>query len=306
MILLDIQKKTVPVVEPLQIRLSPIENTNFFKFSDGTVRKFKSVSKIKDTLSFFDTEAVAAIVAQKEGKTVEAILAEWEHKGNIGKERGNFIDKAFENFVNCVPFNADEHAKNFSVYQETPFTGEDVALIFNDFVRLKKCFLDNLGSKLITQYIAGANISSQIGNYGFATAGDLIVINEKKKEYFFFDVKADKGDKHEKTEKLSEFSFSKKSFLLGQMSCFQDCKMNKYLFQVLCSKLAVERTGGIWSEGKYINLKEYKFCGGGILHWLPIAKRFEVYTFKHLADMNYRSGLFIRDYFINLSNEKND
>lgn len=333
---------------PPQVKLVPIEGTNFFRFSDGTDRKFVSVSKVKDTLSIFDKMGASERMAEKEinakgiyapdaltfgydpqedswyigggqenyeahyneyicalEKEQKAILADWEQRGNVGKERGNFIDIAFDLLCNkkIIPH---DHCESHSVHQEIPFDTNYLISVCDDFMRLKKCLLDLFGTKLITQYLAHFNMPNAGWNYGLSTLGDLMILNPSKREFFFFDVKA---DKHEKMYPNAQAERYEKP-MEGEMRFFKSNLKNKYFFQVICSVLCVEQEKGVWNGDEWIDLSDYTYAGGGIIHWDNKKMRFNVIHLPSPRSDEFlfikaQSKNFIRDYFVNFKKEQN-
>jgi hypothetical protein len=114
-------------------------------------------------------------------------------------------------------------------------------------------------------------------------------------------VKADKSEKMYPDAKTKNYEKA----MLGQMAYFKDNLVNKYNFQVMCSLLAVQRTGGVWNNSEWVDLSSWNYGGGGIIHWDWSKSRFNVIhlpnpkteAFKLLKS---QSSLFIRDYFLNL------
>lgn len=62
----------------------------------GLNQPFRSVSKVLNQYFPFDTNRIAAIVAEKEGKTVQDVTAAWKRQGMLGTNVHAFIEAKIE------------------------------------------------------------------------------------------------------------------------------------------------------------------------------------------------------------------
>jgi hypothetical protein len=273
---------------PAHLRIELKDTGKYQFFTDGSKTKYKSVSAIKKTLSDADFDAIKKSLAERRGVDIQVIEDEWAG----GRERGELVDEITDFILSGLQISPLVLLDKYNKYNN--FKESDCLQIASEFIKFSK-FIDRIGNRVLTQYLCSCtvNIDGQPSGFGFATKGDLVVLNDLKKEVYFFDVKADK--------KIDKEGFNGKK-LLGQMRLYDDCNQNQYFFQVVCSWLCLLKTGGIKHNGVWHDLTGYTFKGGGIIHWDMNTKKFVLYPLptESMELFKGSTARFIADYFKNL------
>jgi hypothetical protein len=273
---------------PSHLRIELKDTGKYQFFTDGSRTKYKSVSAIKKTLSDADFDTIKKMLAERRGVDIQVIEDEWA----MGRERGELVDEIADFLLSGLQISPSVLLEKYNKYNS--FTEGDCLKIADEFKKFSK-FIDRIGTRCFTQYLCSCtvNIDGKPSGFGFATKGDLAVIDEVKKEVYFFDVKADK--------EISKAGFNGKK-LLGAMRPYDDCNQNQYFFQVVCSWLCLIKTGGIKHNDTWIDLSRYTFKGGGIIHWNMNFKKFFLYPLpvEGMELFKNYSARFISDYFKNL------
>jgi hypothetical protein len=278
---------------PAHLRIELKDTGKYQFFTDGSKTKYKSVSAIKKTLSDADFDAIKKTLAERRGVPLQVIEDEWAG----GRERGELVDEITDKMLSGIQLEPTKLIEKYTKYNS--FTENDCINIASEFLKFSK-FIDRIGTRCFTQYLCSCtvNIDGKPSGFGFATKGDLAVIDEVKKELYFFDVKADK--------KIDKQGFNGKK-LLGQMRNYDDCNQNQYFFQVVCSWLCFLKTGGFKYNDTWIDLSKYTFKGGGIIHWDMNEKKFTLYPLPVDGMELFKgySARFIADYFKQLKASTN-
>jgi predicted RecB family nuclease len=166
----------------------------------------KSVSEFKSSFSSFDKERIADMVAKKNNKTVEEVLAEWQELANTAIVRGKKIHDFAEAILN------NQEIKPSSIEEESMLDYITGLLKDNEIVMYE----------------------SPICSLELKLAGtpDLIIKSKLDNTYSIVDYKTNKT--------LFKKAYNK---LLAPFNDLYDIPFNTYSIQLSCYKLMLEEAG---------------------------------------------------------------
>jgi hypothetical protein len=221
------------------------------KYTIGDEQAKTSVSGIlKKYEKKFETDRVAKLVAQRDGRDVEDVLNEWNYKRDYSCHKGSEFHSFVENFLERRKVTLDKEA--FIVFlkkNKTEFLQEDVDLYYNEMAHLINNFLNfyNWWSEdhvlIKSEFVIGDAKSKLCGSL------DNLSYNKKTKKLSIFDYK---------TNKEIKIDNPRGDTLLAPFTHLQDCELVKYSLQIWLYKLIIERNtpfevgdGNIvWVSGK--------------------------------------------------------
>jgi hypothetical protein len=187
--------------------------------------KLRSVTAaLKEFQPAFDKPTVAKRVAEKSGKTVTEVLADWEARGKVALVNGNRVHKHIEETLNGkIP------------------AGVDPFLIFNERLPEMTAF-DRLWEGM-QQIVRPLYVEWVVGDFEWGLGGtvDALVVNEQTGLFHIWDWKTGKFDTSNAWENL-----------LPPFQNYDACKLNVYSLQTSLYRLIIERNTGLSLGDSYI------------------------------------------------------
>jgi hypothetical protein len=199
-------------------------------FLDG--KELTSVTaKIKEFQTPFDRDRIAQRTAEKQGRTVAEILAEWEAKGEKGRKLGKIVHAHIEETLSR---NGNKQAGQLAL---DPFLSLNLKLPEIEA-------FDNLWRQTVpTVSWCQEHVEWIIGDAELGIAGtvDTVLFSHQTKKYHIWDWKTGKFDLNNKWQNLLEpFDYLDAS------------KFNIYSLQVSLYRLIIERNTGLELGDSYL------------------------------------------------------
>lgn len=220
---------------------------DFKFFEDGHYYEFKgervgiSVTRfIEKYCNEFDAETVAEMVANKQNKSVDDVLKEWEYKNKFACEKGSTCHEYAQSLWNCEEYN------------EMVFDGSiEFLKAVNKIQNQAKCFYQDYKDRLehlADEFVVGSE------EYNIASAIDHLFINKATGGLVLVDYKTNsdihKNEKYAKSMKVP-------------LQHLKDFTLNHYYIQLSIYRFLVEKYTDLKIEEMFIvyfseNIENYE------------------------------------------------
>lgn len=210
-----------------QIKFNPNYHTYYL---NG--QKMQNVTKvIKQFQKPFDKYSVANRVAQKQNRSIDEIIAEWEAKGEASRQLGTRVHSHIENVLRNRPSEDDP----FLGLNQTQLLPEEKA--FNEL-------WGYMSDEEVADPIDVYQVEWVVGDKNLNVAGtiDSVLYLPDNKTYHIWDWKTGKFD--------TSNPYRKK--LLGAFDDLDDCKLNYYSLQLSLYRLILERNTKLQMGDSYL------------------------------------------------------
>lgn len=200
-------------------------------------QELTSVTKtIKRLQTPFDKHGVAARTAAKEGKSVQQVLAEWEAKGEKGRNLGTAVH---------------DYIKRTLLDIQSPQATLDPFLALNTLAPEIVAF-DRFWAELQPKVVYDASdIEFIVGDYDLRVAGtvDSMLYNPETEKYHIWDWKTGKFELSNRWQNL-----------LPPFDHLEDCQLNVYSLQVSLYRLIIESNTDLELGDSYlVHLSPYGY-----------------------------------------------
>lgn len=195
---------------------------------------------IEEYCNEFDSETIAERVANKENKTVQQVLDEWEYKNKFACEKGSTCHE----FAQALWYNGKYEPLYFDNSEEYKMA---VAKIRCQAINFHEDYLDRL-EHLADEFVVGSK------EYNIASAIDHLFINKLTGELVLVDYKTN-SDIH-KTEKYAKN-------MKVPLQHMKDFTLNHYYIQLSIYKFLIEKYTGLKVSEMFIvwfseNIENYE------------------------------------------------
>lgn len=192
----------------------------------------------------FEKEKIASYVAERDKKSIENVLAEWEFAKNYSCHKGSEFHLFVENYFNRKQTTIDIDAlKNFYKANEDFYKDTSISSYYNELAHLIKNFLnfyqwwkkDHILIK--SEFVVGDKSSGVCGTI------DNLSYNKKTKELVIFDYKTNKEIKKQNP---------RDDTFLAPFEYLSHCEYIKYSLQLCLYQTIIEKNSSFKVPKSYI------------------------------------------------------